>query len=1080
MSRKRTEAIKKEQERLRPYLDKAWMLTPQQRDVVKLLEGDLAAQQEALHKFTTPEVLWHPFKDRDEFFEDTPAHELLRVLRNPSYLPYTCKLFFNIDLAPFQGCILQQLFTKSFPLLVGSRGLGKCVRGDTLIHTSRGIHEIKELAENSLVQEKVVHPNLSILGENGFKSVEYAWNNGKQPTKRIRTKGGYELEGTLNHPIRVFRKDEGIVWKNLEDVLPTDRPIIDRTPRWHGDDAVPSLPNLQAYRLGTRCVHQPVPPAISSGGKEAYRHFIRGVFDVGGRIHPNGTTILETKCYDLARHLQFALLRFGIVSKLHRRDNPDGSLMYAKLIVNCPNSKLLVSEIGFGFKESPGMRGRITKPRQATSCDTIPHHLVHGDIEWLAENIPVLERKYANELYDYRFRAKGQGLTWIKLSRILRCSRIISHTPAYKRLETILNQHFFFDKIVSIEDGCCETFDVHVPDDHSFVSNGFVSHNSWILGLYAMLRLLFDQGCKIAMVGGSFRQAKAIFEYMEGFWYNGSIYRDIVGSKIGRNGKPNGPRKDPDRLEMIVGDSMGFAIPLGDGQKIRGQRANYLLCDEIDSIPAQIFDEVIFGFAAVSSAPVKKAREIASDDLQKSLGLWTDDDEAEAFANITGNQVVLAGTAGYASGHFYKTFKLFKGFIQTQGDPRKYQELRGEPMPVGFSHRDYSIMRMAVELLPVGFMDPKIINTAKSKLSSVVYQKEYAACFPEDSDGFFRRSLIESCVVGNPESPIEMPEYGEVKFKASLTGEQGVRHVIAIDPASENDKFAIVVVAMMKNHRRIVYVWTTDRSSHDTLFHKGVTAERDYYRYCAKKIRELMGRYDTARIAMDSQGGGITIEQALMADFGAGELPIYRIKDPPDTKKPKETDFLPGLHILEMIQFADAKWTSVANHGLRADMESKLILFPFYDTISELVAIEEDRASGRIVQDGEDELRLYDSLVACYEEVQDLKDELCSIVHTKTANGRDRWDVPDIKLPDGKKGRLHKDRYSALLMANMTARTLMDETPEVERKAVGGFAAKLARNSAKKDEGHVWYQNAPGWVNVKAIESFGAVKRTRR
>ena len=39
-------------------------------------------------------------------------------------------------------------------------------------------------------------------------------------------------------------------------------------------------------------------------------------------------------------------------------------------------------------------------------------------------------------------------------------------------------------------------------------------------------------------------------------------------------------------------------------------------------------------------------------------------------------------------------------------------------------------------------------------------------------------------------------------------------------------------------------------------------------------------------------------------------------------------------------------------------------------------------------------------------------------------NARDRWDTPEVKLPGGKKGRLRKDRYSSLVIANMLARQL--------------------------------------------------------
>ena len=62
------------------------------------------------------------------------------------------------------------------------------------------------------------------------------------------------------------------------------------------------------------------------------------------------------------------------------------------------------------------------------------------------------------------------------------------------------------------------------------------------------------------------------------------------------------------------------------------------------------------------------------------------------------------------------------------------------------------------------------------------------------------------------------------------------------------------------------------------------------------------------------------------------------------------------------------------------------------------------------------------------------------IIMSQTPAGRDKWDTPEIKLATGKKGNLRKDRYSALLMANMSARTLQRSPPPLNYKSMGGFA----------------------------------------
>jgi hypothetical protein len=90
----------------------------------------------------------------------------------------------------------------------------------------------------------------------------------------------------------------------------------------------------------------------------------------------------------------------------------------------------------------------------------------------------------------------------------------------------------------------------------------------------------------------------------------------------------------------------------------------------------------------------------------------------------------------------------------------------------------------------------------------------------------------------------------------------------------------------------------------------------------------------------------------------------------------------------------------------------------------------------------EDELkgRTFDTLEQCVMEIEDLKDELAMIQITQTNTGRDKWDTPETVIGTGKKGKLRKDRYSALLMANMAARTLARLPEASVYNFYGGFA----------------------------------------
>lgn len=591
---------------------------------------------------------------------------------------------------------------------------------------------------------------------------------------------------------------------------------------------------------------------------------------------------------------------------------------------------------------------------------------------------------------------------------------------------------------------------------------------SYILALYSMLRLLFTQGCKIAIIGKVFRQSKVIFEYMEGLWANGTIYRDICGVGKGRNNRDQGPRRDIDRCEMIVGESVAMALPLGTGEKIRGQRANYTICDEFASIREDIYQNVVRGFSSVSSNPSEKVHRQAKIRLMKQLGVWTDADEAQESKILRSNQNIVAGTAYYSFNHFYKTWFNYKRIIESNGDKSLLEQIFQGPVPDGFDWRDYSIIRLPVEILPLGFMDAKQITSARINSTKANYLIEYGATFATDSDGFFKRSLIESCVAGKPDAPIILSS-GEVLFHASLLGDSSVQHVMAIDPASERDNFAVIVLALYPDHRRIVYCWTTTRSMFKEKMKSGIVNEKDFYSYCCRKIRNLAKAFpNMVRIALDSQGGGVAIEEGLQDTnrLQESEKAIYRVIDP---NKKRDSDDKSGDHILSMINFADPNWVVEANHGLRKDLEDKTLLFPYFDPISLSLAQEEDTATGRV--------NMYDTLEDCVMDIEELKDELSSIVHVHTPSGRDRWDTPESRDPDGKKSRSRKDRYSALLMANMVARGFQRIEVQDEYVHTGGFARQVAdQNSMNKDMyiGPEWFKKS-----VKHNSGYGIVVPTR-
>jgi hypothetical protein len=214
--------------------------------------------------------------------------------------------------------------------------------------------------------------------------------------------------------------------------------------------------------------------------------------------------------------------------------------------------------------------------------------------------------------------------------------------------------------------------------------------------------------------------------------------------------------------------------------------------------------------------------------------------------------------------------------------------------------KDFAILRFPYTHVPEGLLDEGVVAQAKATLTRNQFLMEYGAIFATDSDGFYKRSVLEAATVNKP---IILPSGEKVQFRAMKEGDPKKVYVIAIDPAADADNAAVVILELATDHRRIVYCWTTNKKKHDKQKKKfaamGIHLDDEYYRYIARKIRSLMRSFNTIHIVMDKNGGGTGIAEALRNSelCEQGELPIYQIIDPEELKADDAKD---GLHILEL------------------------------------------------------------------------------------------------------------------------------------------------------------------------------------
>jgi hypothetical protein len=622
-------------------------------------------------------------------------------------------------------------------------------------------------------------------------------------------------------------------------------------------------------------------------------------------------------------------------------------------------------------------------------------------------------------------------------------------------VKKLLNIELLPEQVAILQELWIRAFPMYIA------SRGF--GKSFLLSVYAILKCVLIPGTKIVIVGAAFRQSKVIFEYMDTIWRNAPILRSVCTDS-------SGPRRDVDRCTMRVNDSWAMAVPLGDGSKIRGLRAHTIIADEFNSIPVDIYETVVAGFAAVSANPTQNVKQAARRKILQDTGEWNETMEID-YKDRQTNQSIIAGTCGYGFEHFASYWKKYKSTIETKGDFKKAADEAGDDLdkvPEYMKRLDwksFSIVRIPYELIPEGFMDDQQVARSRATMHNGIYQMEYGACFTSDSQGFFKRSLIEGCVAHDRNcSSLGWAPWCSSPFDPMTRGNPDLKYVMGIDPASEQDNFALVIIEIHPEHHRVVYTWTTNKKDFQSRKRIGLTDENDYYSFCCRKIRELYKAFPCVRIAIDSQGGGYTIAEGLRDHdkMFTGERPILPIIE---DKKEKDTDRVAGDHIIELINFAKAEWTSQANHGLRKDMEDKVLLFPRFDTLSLSLMSEKDKISFQQLKDkvGESNaLRLYDTLEDAVMEVEELKDELVTVVVSVTAGGRERFDTPEVKTDTGKKGRLRKDRYSALVMANMIARELQREIPGPVYNNIGTVISPGVYNISPSNQmyvGQEWASN---------------------
>lgn len=230
----------------------------------------------------------------------------------------------------------------------------------------------------------------------------------------------------------------------------------------------------QFFSKKKKSLYEKVPPLVLKSSNESLAAFISGFFDAEGYVS-KGRVAFGINNKILAKQIQFALLRLGVISSLNeynnRRNPYSDKIRYTLAIDDLESLKHFYFKVGFcsvekheKVKELINGRGTRNKVRQL---------VVNGsEVARIIRNSGLNTRDFH---CGYFFCNKRQMSKEVFKTKIL---DNIKDQDLRNRLRLFYNSNLVAVKITKIESlGILPTVDIETKN-HNFLANGLVVHNS--------------------------------------------------------------------------------------------------------------------------------------------------------------------------------------------------------------------------------------------------------------------------------------------------------------------------------------------------------------------------------------------------------------------------------------------------------------------------------------------------------------------------------------------------------------------------------------------------------------------------
>jgi DNA gyrase subunit A len=446
---------------------------------------------------------------------------------------------------------LAQPFSMRYPLVDGQGNFGNiddypaaamryCVAPGTRIATPHGTVKIEDLVGHTAPNSER-EASFEVLDRLGRPvRVSRVFHSGRHPTLRLRTRQGFEVTGTHNHPVLCLVDMVGVpllLWKLLDEVKPGDRVLVNRTSRaldegltgaqrdqalllgafvaegWVGStragfnnvddeyfgevlsayDAVVGGPRyvydreiksgsklweLDVQRIDAvlasplveladqASADKRVPEAVWRGTPGFKRVFLQSLFEGDGSssLLPRKSIQISCSTYSeqLARDVQLLLLEFGVVARLCRYEKGEIKVV----ISNRRDARLFARRLGFLGRKQRKLERELSE---------------------IPETSRALSRDHVPYVSDYiRAESDSRALQRTNFDRVERFERggtaVLERVSAEVRsvVEPLMTGDYYYAEVESVTDaGVQPVYSLRVEsDDHSFLTNGLVSHNT--------------------------------------------------------------------------------------------------------------------------------------------------------------------------------------------------------------------------------------------------------------------------------------------------------------------------------------------------------------------------------------------------------------------------------------------------------------------------------------------------------------------------------------------------------------------------------------------------------------------------